>query len=142
MSLLDNEESNKILNIVLLNYGEDLFILCNDMRNFNISIIFYISNFRKNKITKKYKVERIYSNNLVYNQSNICIGMIKKLIMIGKNIFKEIKLSNDISYIMNNNMIIFNTIIIFTIIVIIKQFLPKRIKCPLKNYLFLKNRYC
>ena len=118
LSLLDNEESNKILNIVLLNYGEDLFILCNDMRNFNISIIFYISNFRKNKITKKYKVERIYSNNLVYNQSNICIGMIKKLIMIGKNIFKEIKLSNDISYIMNNNMIIFNTIIIFNNMII------------------------
>ena len=58
-SLLDNEETNNILKIILLNYGEDLFILCNDMNN--STIIYYIKDFRKinnNKI-KKYKVERI-----------------------------------------------------------------------------------
>ena len=45
-SLLDNEKSNNILNIILLNYGEDIFILCNNMNN--STILYYIIDFRKN----------------------------------------------------------------------------------------------
>ena len=119
--LLINEESNNILKIFLLNYGEDIFILCNDM-NFNMNMnnstttIYYINDFRKNNNNiKKYKVARIYffEDKLIYNQSNACIKMRKKLILIGKNKFKEIYLPND-NYInnnmMNNNMMINNII--------------------------------
>jgi len=113
LSLLDNEESNNILRIILLNYGEDIFILCNDMDN--STIIYYINDFkRKNNKMKKYKIERInnFEYKLIYNKSNVCIKMRKKLILIGGSKFKEISPNMNNNMTLNNNIMMNNNNII------------------------------
>ena len=99
--LLINEKLEKIIKIILLNNGEDLFIFCKVMEDDEFNYIYYINNFRKEKKDKKYSIPRIDNKyyQIINNKSNICIKTNKKIILISKSNLKIIIICQKIKYI-------------------------------------------
>ena len=98
LSLLINENIQKVNTIKLMNNNEDLFILADINRGNILTFIYYIINFRTEVKIKKYFID--FNNyKIINNQTNICLKLNNKLVIISKNKLKEIKLPNDKIYI-------------------------------------------
>ena len=71
-----------MIKIIIVNNGEDLFVIGNDNKNYEQTYIYYIINFRTNKNIKKYYISKIniFDFQIIYNKDNICIKTKKKII--------------------------------------------------------------
>ena len=95
--------------MIILNEGEDLFIMSNIDENGSKTFLCYIKEFKnkERKNIKQIKIKRIYDYEIINNQNNICVKTNKTLYFINKNKIKEINLPQDeIQYnnMINNNM--------------------------------------
>ena len=95
VSEIINQPFDKILSVINLNNGEDLFIMGNIDEN---TYIYYINKFRGEKIKKLEKqitkIDEDYFE-LINNQNNICVKTKKNLFLINKNGIREINLPQE-----------------------------------------------
>ena len=108
LKLLINEPINNCDKIILINNGLDLFILSKERINFfkEIYYAYYIYNFRENHVINKYEIND--KNNIIYNDYTICIQTKKKLMIINREIKKDINIfpeHNNINNINENNLV-------------------------------------
>ena len=108
LSVLINENYENIFKILLINNGEDLFIMGKSPEDEKKTDVYFIENFREKekKNYKKYDINNITNFELISNQTIICIKTEKKISLISKNNLKEFSLPEDIiSYTNFNNIL-------------------------------------
>ena len=108
LTLLINEPIINCIKIILINNGNDLFILGkeanNNFLNDNLNA-YYICNFKKKPIVTKYLVNKEYK--IIYNNYTICIQNKKKLMFMNRTTKKDFNISpvlNKIDDINLNNL--------------------------------------
>ena len=108
LTLLINEPIINCVKIILINNGNDLFILGketnNNFLNDNLNA-YYICNFKKKPIVTKYLVNKEYK--IIYNNYTICIQNKKKLMFMNRTTKKDFNISpvlNKIDDINLNNL--------------------------------------
>ena len=106
--ILINEPYKNILKIILINNGEDLFVMAKNIEDKEKTDIYFVEHFKKKENINliKYDINNINNNfKLINNQTTVCIKTNKKLFLISKNNLKEFSLPQDqISYINFNKM--------------------------------------
>lgn len=102
-SLIDLTKTTikKILKIIILNYGRDLFIIAKsaEKEKDNILLCFFITNFREDMLIENYEIKvedfNLYSIN--YKEENIYIKTKNKLFLFNKEGKKEINIKKEIT---------------------------------------------
>ena len=81
LSILINEYYENILKILLINNGEDLFIMGKNPEDEKKTDVYFIENFREKEKRnyKKYDINNITNFELISNQTTICIKTEKKI---------------------------------------------------------------
>ena len=99
-----NNPIKNCLKIILINNGNDLFIITkeNDDIFNNILNAYYICNFRKKPLISKYTINGEYK--IIYNDYTVCIQTKKKLMFMNRIIKKDMNICSGINNIDNINI--------------------------------------